>query len=132
MLKHGSICDWAAFSKSRIWAMFENRFFPGNIPIPKTFSFNQGSICDLLDFYKKPGTLALYCYNNVWKHVFLCKLLELTHPSPSGRFRPGKIADFLGLLDHVCTVWKINTTNGLYLCYPCQKTEPIYHIYNPF
>ncbi len=51
LLKHGSISDWAMFSKSRIRAVFENRFFPGNIPIPKTFSFNHGSICDRL----KPG-----------------------------------------------------------------------------
>ncbi len=51
MLKHGLICDWAVFSKSRIRAVFENRFFPGNIPIPKTFSFNHSSICDWL----KPG-----------------------------------------------------------------------------
>ncbi len=56
----------------------------------------------------------------------------LAHSSPSGRFRPGKFADFLGLLDHVCTLLKINTTNGLYLCYPLQKPEPLYHIYNPF
>jgi hypothetical protein len=57
---------------------------------------------------------------------------QLTHSSPSGRFRPAKIADFLGLLDHVCTLLKIYTTNGVYLCYPPQKTEPLYHIYNPF
>ncbi len=56
----------------------------------------------------------------------------ITHSSSSGRFRPAKIADFLGLLDHVCTLLEIYTTTGLYLCYPLQKTEPLYHIYNPF
>ncbi len=58
--------------------------------------------------------------------------LVLAHSSPSGRFIPGKIADFLGLLDHACTLLKINITKGLYLCYHLQKTEPLYHIYNPF
>ncbi len=48
MLKHSSICDWAVFIKSRIRAVFENRFFPRNIPSPKTFSFNHSSICDWL------------------------------------------------------------------------------------
>ncbi len=50
----------------------------------------------------------------------------LTHSSLSGRFRPAKIADFLGLLDHVCTLLKIYTTNGLYLCYLSKKhIQPI-------
>ncbi len=48
-------------------------------------------------------------------------LAYLSHSSRSGRFRPGKFADFLGLLDHAFTLLKINTTNGLYLCYPLQK-----------
>jgi hypothetical protein len=39
---------------------------------------------------------------------YMCGSL-LTHSSPSSHFRPGKIADFLGLLDHVCTLI-INTT----------------------
>jgi hypothetical protein len=78
-----------------------------------------------------------------WKHkIFLWSAYRVdivtnlyfssTHSSPSGRFWPGKIADFLGLLDHACTLLKRNITKGVYLCYPLQKTEPIYHIYNPF
>jgi hypothetical protein len=59
LLKHGSICDWVMFSKSRIRAVFENWFFPGNIPIPKTFSFNHGSICDWL----KPGIPVFILYS---------------------------------------------------------------------
>jgi hypothetical protein len=39
-----------------------------------------------------------------------------THSSPSGRFRPGKIADILGLVDHVCTLLKVNTAIGWHLC----------------
>ncbi len=42
--------------------------------------------------------------------------LVLTHSSHDWAKLP-----FLGLLDHVCTLIKINTTNGLYLCYPLQK-----------
>jgi hypothetical protein len=55
----------------------------------------------------------------------------LTHSSPSSRFRTGKIADFYGLLDHVCALLKVNTLNDLYLCFRLQKTKHLYHIYNP-
>ncbi len=47
----------------------------------------------------------------------------LTHSSPSGRFRPGKIADFLGLLDHVCTLLKIYTTMYLVSLLPSLKNR---------
>ncbi len=33
----------------------------------------------------------------------------LTHSSPSGRFRPDKIADFVSLVNHVCALLKVDT-----------------------
>jgi ribosomal protein S26 len=51
--------------------MFENRFFPGNIPIPKTFSFNQGSICDLIDFYKNQ-VYWLYTVTTMFENMYFC------------------------------------------------------------
>ncbi len=74
------------------------------------------------------GALPLSSY----LYVMQRELCKLTHSSPSGRFRPGKIADFSGLVDHVCALLKIDIAIGLYLCSLLQKTEPIYHIYNSF
>jgi hypothetical protein len=56
----------------------------------------------------------------------------LAHSSPSGRFWPDKIADFLSLVNHVCALLKVDTAIGLYLCYQLKKTEQLYHIYNSF
>jgi hypothetical protein len=43
---------------------------------------------------------------------FTLKQIILNHSSPSGRFRPVKIANFLGRLDHVCALIKVNLPNG--------------------
>ncbi len=40
---------------------------------------------------------------------------------PFRSFSTGQIADFLGLINHVCAVLKVKTAIDLYLCYPLQK-----------
>jgi hypothetical protein len=57
--------------------------------------------------------LALSCYS----------LVKLTHSSPSDRFRPDKIANFLSLSNHVCALLKVDTAIGLYLCFQLQKQK---------
>jgi hypothetical protein len=71
MLKHSLIFDWAVFSKNWIWAVFENRFFPGNIPILKTFSINHGSICDGHDFYQT-RYICLYSVKIMFENMYFC------------------------------------------------------------
>ncbi len=40
---------------------------------------------------------------------------------PFRSFSTRQIADFLGLLYHVCVLLKVNIPDDLYLCYPFQK-----------
>jgi hypothetical protein len=52
----------------------------------------------------------------------------LTHSSPSSRFRPDKIADFLSLLNHVCALLKEDTAIGLYLLSAPKNRNSLAHI----
>jgi hypothetical protein len=71
------------------------------------------------------------------RYMFTCHPLtgcfyELPHSSHSGPFRPGKIADFLGLLDHVlvhiCTV-NVKYSDWLVFLLSSKKNRTLYITY---
>jgi hypothetical protein len=91
------------------------------LPTGTVFLFFKGSVPEAyFTFLFSPQLFSCI------KHYALCQQQRsLTHSSPSGRFRPDKIADFLSLLNQVCALLKVDTAIGLYLCFQLQKTEPL-------
>jgi hypothetical protein len=86
---------------------------------------NREAIADI------ENILKIRLDNTLREKIKDIKIFECLNPFfPFRSFSTSKIADVLGLVDHVCALLKIDTAIGLYLCSLLQKTEPIYHIYN--